>query len=86
MNCKPGDQAWLLRSVNGNNVGKMCEVLHESITTDRYGFMWLVKFPHPIAWEGGAVRALGYCPDAWLKPHRPGDIHETTDERKEVTV
>lgn len=83
MNCKPGDMAWIVRV--GPETQKLLGRMVTAICLDH-------RCGEP-AWvyEGTLLRdngltAVGVLEDCCLKPHRPGDLHETEEDRKEVTA
>lgn len=79
MNCRLGDLAIVIKSTFGESVGKIVSV----VSVEPFGIAeWLVEIPR----NPGPFAGLWACHDSWLRPIRPGDLHETTDERKEVTA
>lgn len=74
MNCKPGDLAYVVRALHEDHIGKVVEVLNDSMTFPQAGFCWLVRARDPIGAECPKTgRKLGFfnevfCPDDWLRP------------------
>lgn len=96
MNCKPGDLAWIVRCFHTTEIlGHIVEVLgpYQGDTYQGRRGAWEVRYP-----DGRPILTT-YLPsgrksleptrpinDICLRPIRPGDLHETEDERKEVTA
>lgn len=81
MNCKPGDLAIAIKTARGMNVGKIVTVVRADTVFYDPG-IWMIECPGVC----GPFDGLWRCDDSWLMPIRPGDLHETEDERKEVTA
>lgn len=81
MNCKPGDLAIAIKTTFGKNVGKIVTVICADIVLGDPA-IWMIECPG----VPGPFDGLWLCYDSWLLPVRPGDLHETEDERKEVTA
>jgi len=89
MNCKEGEMAFIVRSDAGNE-GKIVtcvKYLGRTWWRDNNGITfidhtWRIDRKLP-AWSGKMGDTIR---DKQLRPIRPGDLHETTDERKEVTA
>jgi hypothetical protein len=93
MNCKQGDLAVI---VNGEephegvkykqgNLGRIVEVIAPFGTYPGYGFLWIIKsFGSPIPCSDGKVLAQCHCPDAWLRPIRPGELDDETQDNSEL--
>lgn len=86
MNCKPGDLAVIVRADHKENIGALVEVLRPNdlpvagwLAASGL-FLWRVKASaRPLS----VTRILGECsvieaacPDAFLRPIRPGDISD----------
>lgn len=88
MNCKKGDMAFVVGGEQIENRMKIVECIAfiGSLDGFRARDLWLVD--KPMVWRniGGDRTEEPYAPDSALLPIRPGDLHETTDERKEVTA
>lgn len=88
MNCKPGELAIIVKSVTGNE-GKIvtCVRLASDIEISDNGLclrgpVWVIDRAINSLWGP----QINFAFDAQLRPIRPGDLHETEDERKEVTA
>ena len=89
MNCKEGDMAWIVDAPNTDPLGRVATVIslvgRESHARRHKGSpLWHVHSELPIdIVEVGPITDFT-APDSALRPIRPGDLHETEDERKEV--
>lgn len=84
MNCKQGDLAYVVRGYRERrNLGRLVECIRYvgSVPEHEGDDLWLVD--QLMVWSNGLSP---YVPDHCLRPHRPGHLVETTDERKEVTA
>lgn len=88
MNCKEGDLAIVVRSIAGNE-GKFvtCQRIasDDELKSTRFlalGPVWVIDRALPTNMNS----MLALANDCFLRPIRPGDLHETEDERKEVTA
>lgn len=98
MNCKPGDLAIIVRArLTPEILGHIVEVVGPwngyKLSKASVGFSWECRYPdgRPIkrVFDGGRWFSYGESRpigDQYLRPIRPGDLHETEDERKEVTA
>lgn len=96
MNCKPGDLAWVVRCIHTPELlGHIVEVigLYQGATYQMdLANTWEVRYPDGreiiSSYPNGRKKLGPTRPmnDVCLRPIRPGDLHETTDERKEVTA
>lgn len=88
MNCKKGDMAFVVRGKQIENRMKIvkCIAFIGSLDGFRANDLWLVDKPMVFRNACGDIIEEPYAPDSALLPIRPGDLHETTDERKEVTA
>lgn len=100
MNCKPGDLAWIVRAaITPELLGHIVEVVgpwdenKNKLSPNCAGFTWEVRYPSRKkilrTFGGGELRILDdyrAFADSCLRPIRPGDLHETDEERKEVTA
>lgn len=69
MNCKQGDMAVIVESIDGLNVGKIVEVCSFQGVHSKFGPIWRVRTEgSPLVTEYGAVGITCDCADAWLKP------------------
>ena len=83
MNCKPGDLAWIVRVGPRTQrlLGRMVKVI--SLDHSTVAPAW--EYEGALMEDGGRWK-LAFLEDCCLKPHRPGDLHETEGDRKEVTA
>ena len=90
MNCKPGDLAFVFKSSNGLNLGKVVRCIRLATKDDRqihrldksYGCVWIIDRPISIqSVYTGVVRLLPLFPDSCLKPIHP-DTDGTEDESR----
>lgn len=82
MNCKPGDLAIVVRSRGGVNLGRIVKCVRPV----KYWFIdsferecWITE-PMLTNVEGKMVP----CPDACLRPIRPGDLEDETPNVREL--
>lgn len=68
--CKPGDLAVVVRCDIPENLGKVCTVLEAANLPQ---LAWVVEFPRPIRWLGGAFATVGVAYDSLLRPLRDND-------------
>ena len=72
MNCKKGDLAVIIKSVDGLNVGRIVEVLDYLGEHSKYGPIWHVRTRgRALITEYGAMGPECDCADDWLRPIEP---------------
>lgn len=72
MNCKQGDLATIIKSVDGINVGKVVEVVEFAGQHSKYGAIWHIRSRGcDLITEYGAVGPECDCPDDWMRPLPP---------------
>jgi hypothetical protein len=74
MNCKPGDLAYIVKSILPENIGRIVEVVRLLYLDSPDGPVWIVRGSTPLARSAfrGAIRLEGSAErpfiDAWLRP------------------
>jgi hypothetical protein len=72
MNCKPGDTAEIIESIDGINVGKIVEVCTFQGVHSVFGPIWRIRSTAgELITEYGAVGFSCDCADKWLRPIPP---------------
>ncbi len=78
MNCKPGDLAVIINSVNGPNgasCGAIVQCLRVEGTHSQYGPIWNVSSNSTLVSEFGGVGNFVQVPDDWLKKLMPPPLN-----------
>lgn len=87
MNCKQGDLATIIKSVDGINVGKVVQVGQYMGEHSKLGPIWhIFSKGCDLITEYGAVGPGCDCPDAWLRPLPPDDMPAANDAKYELEV
>lgn len=77
LNCKPGDMAIVVKSKNGDQIGRIVECIRldgERVFSDGMtAFAWETA-PSLVGESGRST----LCPDHWLRPIRPGEGDDET--------
>ena len=74
MNCKPGDLAVIVRSADGQAVGRIVECLRIEGAHSELGPMWRVKTSGKgVVTIHGTLAVFFHMPDSWLRPIRDND-------------
>ena len=87
MNCKPGDLAIVVNSVNGPN-GASCGAIVQCHSIEGYhtqhGPVWNVSSKSILVTEFGGVGNKVHVPDAWLKKLLPPPLKTKTETLEKV--
>ncbi len=87
MNCKQGDMAEIIESVDGINVGKIVEVCSFQGTHSLLGPIWRIRSASgELITEYGAVGFTCDCADKWLKPIPPDQQIDAKAINQKVTA
>lgn len=79
MNCKPGDLAVIVRSTDGQAVGRFVECLQMDGNHSEFGPIWRVRTEgRGIVTIHGTLAIVLHMPDAWLRPIRPDEGEDET--------
>jgi hypothetical protein len=80
MRCKQGDLAIVEESIDGLSVGKIVQVVKYIGEHSQYGPIWRCRGKDQLVTEYGAVGQTADFADSWLRPIRPDNTKEETEE------
>lgn len=82
LRCRKGDMAICIKTYHANHVGAIVEI------GEFVGAYWQDGKIYDNCWmiSYRGIENIALMPDAWLLPIRPGDLKETDEMERELTV